>query len=92
MFGAVNCWIGVAVDFYDTVQVFRSVIRTGTNSLKVNLIQNLTVIREEVLYKVLLDLQKTLTPWIGSIAWNYWGDKASYHEERGFSVSTETAY
>ena len=68
MFGAVNCWIGAAVDFQDTVKVFRSVIRTGNTSLKVNLLQKLTAMREEVLYKVLLDLQKTLTPWIGRIA------------------------
>ena len=68
MFGAVNCWIGAAVDFHDTVQVFRSVIRKVTTSLKVNMLQKLTEMREEVLYKVLLDLRKTLTPWIGRIA------------------------
>ena len=68
MFGAVNFWIGAAVDFHDTVQVFRSVIRKGTTSLKVNLLQKLTEMREKVLYKVLLDLQKNLTPWIGRIA------------------------
>ena len=68
MFGEVNCWIGAALDFHDTVHVFRSVIRTGTTSLKVNLLQKLTEMREKVLYKFLLDLQKTLTPWIGRIA------------------------
>ena len=57
--GVVNFWIGAAVDFHVTLHSFRAGRGTGTASLEVNIIQQLMAMREEVLYEVFLDLQKS---------------------------------
>ena len=56
--GVVNFRIGAAVDFHDMLHGLMVGIVIGTASLEVKLLQNLTVMREEVLYKVLIHLQK----------------------------------
>ena len=55
----VNCCIGEALDFHDTLCGFRSGRLMGTTDLKVNLLHKLTVMRKEVLYEVLLDPLKS---------------------------------
>ena len=56
--GVVNHQIGVAVNFYNTLHGLWVVRGTGTNFLEANLLHQLIAIREEVLYKILIDLQK----------------------------------
>ena len=53
-----NFRIGAAVDFYDMLHGFRSGRGTGTPSLESNLLHQITIIREEVLCEVFLDLRK----------------------------------
>ena len=57
--GVVNFRIGAAVNSHNTLHGFRARRGTGTASLKVDLLQQLTEMREEVFYKVLLNLQKS---------------------------------
>ena len=46
------------VQFYDVIYGFRDIRGTGTTSLESKLLQKLTAMREEVLYKVFLELRK----------------------------------
>ena len=61
-----NLLIRAAVDLHDMLHGFRSGRGTGNVSLEVKLLQQLTAIREEVLYEVLLDLRNPTSPWTGS--------------------------
>ena len=45
----INWWIGTAVQLHNVLYGFQAVQVTGTASLKGNLFQQLTVMREEVL-------------------------------------------
>ena len=54
----VNWWIGVAVKFHDVPQGFRAGRRTGNAPLEAKLLQKLMRMREEVLYKVLINIWK----------------------------------
>ena len=47
--GMVNCWVGVAVDFHNTLHCFRSGRGMGTTPTKVNMIQQLKAMRDEFL-------------------------------------------
>ena len=53
-----NCWIGAEVDYQDMLNGYREGRGMRTTHLKVNLLQKLTEVREEVLYEVFLGLQK----------------------------------
>ena len=57
--GLVNCCIGGAVYFHDTLHGFRSCRGKGNVSIEVKLIHHLTTMREEVPYMILLDLRKS---------------------------------
>ena len=54
-----NYQIGVAVSFHDALHGFWAGQGKGTASLEDNLIQKLIEIREEVLYKVLINPQNS---------------------------------
>ena len=56
--GLINRRIGAPVIYHDNLHRFKAGRVTGTAYLESKLIQQLTVIREEVLYEVLLDLKK----------------------------------
>ena len=56
--GIINQKIGSAVHFYDVLHSFQAGRGTGTATLEANFLQQLTAIREEILYKVFLDLLK----------------------------------
>ena len=56
--GVVNCCIEAAVYFHNTLHNFRGGRVTETASLEVNFIQQLIATRKEVVYEVLVDLQK----------------------------------
>ena len=59
MTGVVNCWIGAAVDFRDTLHGFRAGRDMGNTYLEANILQKITATREEVLYEFLMDLIKS---------------------------------
>ena len=54
--GVVNCWIGAAVCFHDNMHGFRAGRGAGTASIEFKILHKLANMREEVLYKVLLNL------------------------------------
>ena len=56
--GLIKFQIGAYVTYYDTFHGFRAGRGTGTASLEAKLLQQLTAMREEVLYEVFLDLEK----------------------------------
>ena len=56
--GAINCSIGAAVQFHDVLHGFWVVQGTRTASLEAKLLHKLMEMREEVLYGILLYLQK----------------------------------
>ena len=56
--GVTNWRIGVALQFHDMLHGFRAVQGMRNASVKVKLIQQLTEMREEALYKKFLDLRK----------------------------------
>ena len=58
LLGVVNRRIGVAVQFHDMLHGFRDGQGKGNVYLESNLIYQITAMREEVLYEVLLDLRK----------------------------------
>ena len=60
--GVIYWWIGAAVQFHDVLHGFQESRGTGAASLKAKLLQQLTEIREEVLYEVFLDLRKSYDP------------------------------
>ena len=53
-----NCWLIASITFYDVLHGFRACHGTGTTSLKAKLLQQLSTMREEVLYVISLDLHK----------------------------------
>ena len=53
-----NCWITAAILFHDTLHRFWEERGTGTTTLEANIIQNITAMREAVLYKVFMDPRK----------------------------------
>ena len=54
----VNWWIGAVVKFHDVLQGFRAGWGTGASSLKAKMLQQLMLMREEILYEVLINLWK----------------------------------
>ena len=54
----INRCIGLEINYYDVFCGFWVVQGMATASLKSNLLQNITSMREEVIYKVLLDLRE----------------------------------
>ena len=54
----INRWSMAEISFHDTLHVFRSGRGTGTAALDANLLQQITAMREAVLFKVFLDLWK----------------------------------
>ena len=54
-----NCRLTEEITFHDVLHGFQAGCRTGTAALKANLLQYLTAMREVVLFKVFLDLQKS---------------------------------
>ena len=56
--GVVNCWIRAAVTLHNTFHRLWDRQGTGNTIVKTNMIQNLIVMREEILYNVLIDLWK----------------------------------
>ena len=56
--GVINCRIRDTISYHDVLHGFRAGRSTGKKSIEPNLIQHLTVTREEILYEVFLDLQK----------------------------------
>ena len=58
MLGLINHRIGVIVRFYNYLHGFRAGQSMGNASLKAKLLQELTMMWEEVLYKVFLNLKK----------------------------------
>ena len=58
MSGLINRRIGVAINYHNVLRGFRLVQGMATASLKSNLFQKITSMREEFIYKVLLDLRK----------------------------------
>ena len=53
-----NRQLTVAISFYDMLHRFRAGRGTGTASLKAKLLQQLTAIREAVLFEVFMDIWK----------------------------------
>ena len=53
-----NRWITAEITYHDALHRFREGRGTETAALEAKLIQQLTAIREAVLFKVFLDLQK----------------------------------
>ena len=86
----VNLWIGAAVDLHDMLHGFRAGRSTGNVSLEVKLLQQLTAIREEVLYEVLLDLRNPTAPWNGSYTWISCYDMISDRRQRDSFTSSGT--
>ena len=54
-----NEQITASITFHDFLHGFRAGRRTGTTNLEAKLIQQLTALREEVLYVIFLDLHKS---------------------------------
>ena len=50
--------LGAATTLHNVLHGFRSVRGMGTTSLEANLLQNMTSMREEIIYKVFLKLKK----------------------------------
>ena len=61
MSGVVNRQIGAGVRLHDVLNGFQACWETGTASLGANTPQQITAIREEVLYEFFIDLQKSYT-------------------------------
>ena len=59
MAGIINHQIGMAVQFTGVFHVFWAGRGTGTTYLKANLLQKLTEMRGEVLYRFLLEIRKS---------------------------------
>ena len=57
--GVINQRIRAAVQFHDVLHGFWAGWEMGTTSLEVKFIQQLTAMREEVLYELFLDLRKS---------------------------------
>ena len=59
MTGIPNCRLAVAIQFHDTLHGFQTGRGTGTASLEAKLLRQLMAMREEILYEIFLDLNKT---------------------------------
>ena len=53
-----NCRLTAAISLHDSLHGFRAGRETGTTALKAKLLQQLTAMREAVLFEVFLDLRK----------------------------------
>ena len=53
-----NRWLMSAISFHDTLHMFRAGRGTGTAVLDANILQQITDMREEVLFEIFLDLRK----------------------------------
>ena len=53
-----NCRLDASITFHELIHIFWAGRGTGTVTLKERLLQQLADLREEVLYRILLDLQK----------------------------------
>ena len=53
-----NCQLTASITFHDFLHSFRAGRGTGTATLEVNLVHQIAVLREEVLYVIFLDLSK----------------------------------
>ena len=53
-----NCCFTASITYHDFLHGFRAGRGTGTTTLEAKLLQQLAALREEVLYKILLDLHK----------------------------------
>ena len=53
-----NLRITASITFHDFLHIFRAGRGTGTATLEAKLLQQLAVLREEVLYMIFLDVQK----------------------------------
>ena len=56
--GVINLLINSAIAYHDVLHIFRVGRVTGTSSFESNLLQQMTEMREEVIYEVFLDLRK----------------------------------
>ena len=56
--GILNFRLAVAIQIHDALHRFRTGRGTSTTSLEANMIQNLTEIREELIYDIFLDIHK----------------------------------
>ena len=54
----INSRLTEAIKYHDALHGIRAVRGTGTASLKAKLIQQLTAMREAVLFEIFLDIQK----------------------------------
>ena len=63
--GLLNCRLTADISFYNTLHRFWVGQGTGTATLEAKLIQQITAMREEVLFKVFLDLWRHTTPYTG---------------------------
>ena len=57
--GILNCHPTAAIQFHDTLHIFCTGRRMGTDSLKSKLINQLMALREEVLHNIYLDMHKS---------------------------------
>ena len=58
MLGAINHHIGVVVQLHNVIHIFCSGRGTGTTYLEAKLLRKLTIMKEEFLYEVFLNLRK----------------------------------
>ena len=54
-----NCCLTAAITCHNFLHGFRAVRGAGTANLKLNLIQQVSALREEVLHEIFLNLQKS---------------------------------
>ena len=80
--------IGLSVRYHVSLHEFREERGTRTVSFKAKLIQNLTEMREEILFKVFLD-SKNITPcWIRSGKTKLWWCTELVHVQNASAVNT----
>ena len=56
--GVVNHYLTAAIQFHDTLHIFCTVKRMGTDYIKAKLLHQLIALREEVLHDIFLDMHK----------------------------------
>ena len=59
-----NCWLTASITYHDFLHGFLAGRSTGTTTLEAKLLQQLSALREEVLYVIFLELRH-MTPWKG---------------------------
>ena len=65
-----------SITYHDSFHRFQAGRSMGNATLEVKLIQQFTVMREEVLCVIFLDLQRVTTYWTCPGAWRSWKDMA----------------